>query len=82
MNEDRTFVFHPVTQQIDPSLLWTSDVQYITVEGAQYGDLYLSGQYLMFKSRSDKIPRESKFARKRDEVINKRNKIWHISGLE
>jgi hypothetical protein len=59
-----------------------AEVQYITVEGAQLGDIYLSGQYLMFKSKPEKVRREIKFAVKRDEVIRKTNKIWPVSNIE
>jgi hypothetical protein len=31
------------------------EVQLISVEGAQLGDLYLSHTYLMFRSKPDKV---------------------------
>jgi len=34
INEDKPFVFHPLT---DKTVIWESQVQYITVEGAQLG---------------------------------------------
>jgi hypothetical protein len=46
------------------------------------GDLYLSGQYLMFKSKPETVKRDVKFAMKREEIIRKTNKVWPIGNLE
>ena len=40
------------------------ECQYITVEGAQFGELYLSENYLMFKSSNKNLPEKYKFASK------------------
>lgn len=64
LSDEKPFEFHPITSMIDPSILFRCEVQYITVEGAQFGELYLSRQYVMFKSRPDKISVEEKFAMK------------------
>jgi hypothetical protein len=83
MNDDnKPFEYHPLNRQIDPSILHISEVQYITVEGGQMGDLFLSGQYLMFKSKPETVKRDIKFAMKREEIIRKTNKVWPIGNLE
>lgn len=67
MNDDnKPFVYKAMTKYTDPSISLICEVQYITAEGAQLGDLYLSGQYLMFKSKPDRVRSEVKFAMKRD----------------
>ena len=65
VTDDHPFEFHPLTTQIDNTLIWSAEVQYITVEGAQLGMLYLSPLYLMFKSKPERIDRNKhKFAMK------------------
>lgn len=57
-------------------------MQYITVEGGHYGELYLSNQYLMFKSKNTRIDPKHKFAIHSEQVVRKKNKIWHVGCLE
>lgn len=62
LSDEKMFEHHPLTKQSDPSIIKIAECQYITVEGAQYGDIYFSENYLMFKSRPERIGAEHKFA--------------------
>ena len=64
LTDEKHFQFHPIRKSIDETLIQWYEVQYITVEGAQLGELYISSQYVMFKSKCEKVNPSYKFAMK------------------
>lgn len=76
---EKPFEFHPLDLKTDPTIEFIGDVQYIAVEGPYNGKIYLSKQYLLFKSHCQPIfkpltrenpePTEYKFALKVNNII-------------
>ena len=60
---DKPFEFHGIEGRNDQTLEFDCDCQYIAVEGPYNGRLYVSNQFIMFKSKCEEVRVEQyKFA--------------------
>jgi hypothetical protein len=58
LNEHEPFTFHSISDKVDKSIVFKNEVQMIEVVGPYNGELYLSDQYLMFKSNGKLTSKE------------------------
>eukprot|EP00347_Sterkiella_histriomuscorum_P012473 403368442 len=77
------FEFHPIESMGTKNEMIQFEVQYNAIEGPYFGILYVSNEYIIFKSmfevtNEDKYP----FAELLDHQLVKKEKIWHFQELE